>query len=131
MASFLSALAVLPVAAEDQDKVPEVRDIMRKLHKGAENLKDHVGKALKAESPNWEEVQRDTKVYATLAEALGKNEPPKGDASSWKKLTGDYTTQAKALDDAAKKMDRAAASAVYKKLASPATCKGCHSAHKG
>lgn len=127
VASLLTMLAVLPAAAQD-DNVPEIKEVMRKLHKGAESLRAHVGKALKSGSPNWGEIQTDTKVYATLAEALGKNQPPKGDAASWKKLTTEYAKNAKALDDAAKQKDRESAQAAYNKLAN---CTGCHKAHKG
>ena len=63
--------------------------------------------ALKSQSPDWAVVQKETKTYAKFAADMPKNDPPKGDAASYKKLAKAFASNAKALDDAAKKEDLA------------------------
>jgi cytochrome c556 len=115
------------VAADD--KVPSIEDIMQAVNKKKGGLHTDVGDALKAGSVDWETVQKKTKEYSAMADFLGKNEPPKGTKASWEKLTKMYATDAKALNDAAEKKDKAAASATWRKLGGE--CMGCHKQHKG
>ena len=55
--------------------------------------------------------------------ALSKNEPPKGDADSWKKLTGALVKAAKGCVDG----DADAGAALRK----AGNCGACHKKHKG
>jgi cytochrome c556 len=125
---LLAALATSPAGAGDEP-TPTIKDVMRKLHKGANSPLARLKKDLGAPAPNWKAVQDTTKDFVILGAALGKNDPPRGEAAGYKKLADAYFTNAKALDDAAKAEDKAAAQAAYRKLS--ASCKSCHQAHRG
>jgi hypothetical protein len=64
-----------------------------------------------------------------LIDALAKSKPSKGDAESWKKLTTDYLTHSRALEQAILKKDRNAALTAGRMMA-PALCTTCHKAHR-
>ena len=121
-----SLSAFLPAAADDTTE--SVKKIMGAMNKGPKSLTGLLKTALKAQSPNWTVIQKDTKRIAELTDALTKLKPKKGDGSSWEKLSTAYAADAKALDEAAGKKDKAAAEAAFKKLGG--SCKSCHDAHK-
>jgi cytochrome c556 len=110
------------------DKVPTIEDIMQKVNKRNTGLHSVVGTALKGATVDWDAVQAKTKEYTTLADALGKNDPPKGTKASWDKLTKMYAEDAKALNDAAEKKDKATVTSLHKKLSGE--CMACHKAHR-
>jgi cytochrome c556 len=110
------------------DKVPTIEDIMKKVNKPRVGLHSDVGNALKAATVNWDTIQAKTKEYATMADFLGKNDPPKGTKASWEKLTKTYADDAKALNAAAEKMDKATVTSLHKKLSGE--CMACHKAHR-
>ncbi len=123
----ISALATSFVGA-DEEKTATIKEVMRKLHKGANSPLAKLKKALAADSPDWKDIQKLTKDFATFGAALGKNDPPKGEKEDFKKLADAYYHNAKALNDAAKKEDKAAAQAAFKKVST--SCTTCHKAHK-
>jgi cytochrome c556 len=106
-----------------------IKQVMVKLHKGANSPLAKLKNELKAETPAWEEIEKQSKDFVILGASLTKNEPRKGDIENWKKLAVSYFQDAKSLDDAAKAHDKAGTEAAFKKLS--ASCKACHSAHKG
>jgi cytochrome c556 len=108
--------------------VPSIEDIMQKVNKRKSGLHSQIADALKAGTVNWEDVQKKTKEMATLADFLGKNDPPKGDKASWAKLTKTYAVDANALNSAAENKNQSAANAAIKKLSGE--CMGCHRAHR-
>ena len=122
-----AALALAPAGAEVEG-VPSIKEVMVKLHKGANAPLGKIGGALKSDTPDWDAVQKLTKDFVILGASLEKNDPPKGDAASWKTLADQYYADSKALDDAAQAKDRDAAIAAQKKLGG--SCKACHTAHK-
>jgi hypothetical protein len=124
----LLSLAGFAAAALAQDKPPSIKEIMARLNKPG-GLYPTISRALKAEAPDWDEVRLEAKAFVKLADALGKDSPPIGDAGSWAKLTKAYAEHAHALEEAAGKKDRAAASDARAGLGGEA-CKTCHSAHK-
>jgi hypothetical protein len=124
----LGLFAAVSAVAEDE-KTPTIKEVMGKLHKGANAPIAKLKTALKSDSPDWDSIQKTTKDFVILGAALAKNDPPKGEAASWKKQADTYFANAKALDDAASDKDLAAARAAHQKLS--ASCKACHSAHKG
>ncbi|MBL8794879.1 MAG: cytochrome C [Planctomycetia bacterium] len=127
----LAAVILWTNAADAQNgKTPSVKEAMAKLNKGPGSLCPQVGKAIKAEAPNWDEIQKESKQVLVFADALVKNDPPRGDKASWDKLTKAYFASAKELDDAAQKKDKNGAAAAHAKLASSAGCNGCHKAHR-
>jgi cytochrome c556 len=111
-----------------QDKNPNIKDIMTRAHKGSGSVLTTLGRELKAEEPNWSDVQKQTKELVSLGGSLGKNEPPKGSAQSWERLTQQYVKNATALDQAAQDKDRAAAMAARAKIAG--SCAACHKQHR-
>jgi cytochrome c556 len=120
----LLSLSHRPAEAAD----PTIKEIMTKAHKGGNSLITTVGKELKEDTPPWADVQKQTKELVELGSSLGKNDPPKGDKESWKKLTDQYVTDAKALDAAAQKKDKDAATKAHTKLTGQ--CMACHRAHR-
>jgi cytochrome c556 len=110
------------------DKVPTIEDIMQAVNKKKGGLHSDVGDALKMGAVDWDTVQTKTKQYAAMAEFLGKNDPPKGSKASWEKLTKMYADDAKALNAAADKKDKATTASLHKKLSGE--CASCHRAHK-
>jgi cytochrome c556 len=119
------ALVAGPAAAQ---KEPSIKEIMTKAHKGGNSIIASVGKELRGDEPDWEDIQSQSKELVKLGTSLGKNEPPQGDQESWEKLTKQYLTNAKALNEAAKKQDKSAALSAHKKLGD--SCKNCHKVHK-
>jgi hypothetical protein len=105
------------------------KEVMGKLNKGANAPVILLKRELLKASPDWPEIQAQTKEYASVAAALGEAKPPKGDAASWAKLTKEYSETAKAMDEAAQKKDKAAALASNTKLTN--ACTTCHKAHRG
>jgi cytochrome c556 len=125
--STLVTMALM--AGARTDDTPSIKDVMDKLHKGANAPLAKLKTALKAESPDWKAVQEYTKDFVTFGAALAKNDPPRGEKADFEKLAKGYFKNAKALDDAAKAEDKAKAQAALTKIG--ASCKVCHTAHKG
>jgi cytochrome c556 len=123
----LASLVVLVGAALAQDKVPTIKEIMTRVNKPG-GLYPTISKELKADDTDWDEARAQSKAIAKMAAALGKNTAPMGDPLSWAKLTKEYADNARALDDAVAKRDKAAANAARARLGGEA-CKSCHKAH--
>ena len=121
MLASLALVVVWPVLAAD--KVLTIKEIMGKLNKPG-GLRPNLGQDLKADEPDWELIQSQTKEFAALATGLGKNKPPIGDAASWQRLTTAYAADAAALDAAAKKMDKAATLAAHARLSTEVALQG-------
>ena len=120
---------VVPVAAlAFDDETPSIKTVMGKLHKGSTSQTNTLKKQAQANPPDWEAIGKTTKDFVILGASLAKNDPPKGDKESWKKLATKYFDNAKALDDAAKDKDITKLQAAQKSMG--ASCKACHTAHK-
>jgi cytochrome c556 len=122
----LLAVAALATSVVGADKAPSIEEIMTTAHDEENGLLELIDKGLKGEK--WADVTKKTKELVPLAEALGKNKPPKGPAASWKKLSDEYVAQAKSLDAAAAKKDKATATKALETLQK--SCLTCHKAHK-
>ncbi len=133
LGSVLAVLACAGIsgvrAGSAYEATPSVKEIMKKINGGPKSISGKLKTALKSSKPDWSVIQEDTKEYVELSEALAKNEPKKGSKESWEKLSKGYLDHATALDEAAKKEDKAGVQAALKKAG--ATCKACHTAHKG
>ena len=125
--ALAAVLAFSPAGAQDT-KAPTVKQVMGKLTKGPNSLTATLGKDLQDDAPAWDDIQKDTKEFVKFADALGKNDPPKGEKDSWQKLTKAYAENAKAMDDAAQKKDRKVALAAHNKLST--ACMSCHDQHR-
>jgi cytochrome c556 len=119
-------LILSPIHAQEE-KTPTIKAAMKKLHGGDSSLRPTIAKALKAEQPDWAEVQKATKEFSKLAASLTKNNPPQGDKASWETLTKAFVENAKAMDQAAQKKDKDGTKAAHAKLGN---CKSCHDAHR-
>jgi cytochrome c556 len=117
-------------AGAQNGKTPSVKEVMKKINYRDTALCPSLGKMLKADAPNWDEIQKDVKQIVANVEELPKNDPPRGDRTNWNKLTGDYLADAKALDAAVQRKDKSGALAAHAKIANPAYCTACHKAHR-
>jgi cytochrome c556 len=113
-------------AADDKEKTPTIKEIMKKGHAGTKSLLK--GIAAQAKAGEWDEAQNGAKTLKTFGEALGKNTPEKGDKESWKKLTDEYKDNTKAVAEAAEKKNAKGVTTALGKIGM--SCKGCHSAHR-
>lgn len=107
------ASAALLVNAADKPK-HSIKEVMKAVHKGDDPLCKKVAKG--------EGTKDDFKTLVECYTALPLNEPPKGDAKSWKE-------KSTALLDAAKDLEAGKAGALDQYKAA-VNCKACHSAHK-
>jgi hypothetical protein len=128
VAGVIGVMAVALASAFAADKIPTVKEIMDKLHKGANPPIILIKRSLQSGEPDWEEIQKQTKEFVELGGALGKNDPPQGDNASWAKLTKQYFENAKAMDAAAQKNDKRETLRYQAKLAG--SCTTCHKIHR-
>jgi hypothetical protein len=128
LALLVAAVLLLPPSTAADKDSPAIKEIMTKAHKGPDSLIGKLGAELKDDDPEWPKVQAQTKELVGLGAALGKNTPPKGDKESWEKLTTAYEDNAKDMDKAAQKKDKATTAADLKNLTN--MCMHCHKAHK-
>ncbi len=127
VASTLATIALLAGARTQESAT--IKEVMDKLHKGGNAPLAKLKTALKAESPDWTEVQGLTKDFVKFGALLEKNDPPRGEKADFEKLAKAYYKNAKALDDSAKAEDKGKAQSALNKIG--ASCKSCHTAHKG
>jgi cytochrome c556 len=113
--------------AANQDEIPSIEKIMKTLHGKKGHLKA-VQAELKRQSPDWPKVDKEAKTIVKFGGFLTKNDPPRGEKSSFEKLAKSYETHAKFLEKAAEKENLKGAREAMKKLGN--TCKACHDAHK-
>ena len=137
-ASLFAALGVFAVALsygsaatpghqdKQDEKVPDISEIMLKGHKGTDAYINRIKTAAKA--GKWEDAEKYAKTLAFFGDNLGKNKPPKGSAESWAKLTKKYQENTKAVYKATEDKN---AKEVNKSLgAITSSCGQCHKAHK-
>jgi cytochrome c556 len=124
---IVGSLMTNPADAQ-KDRTPTVKEIMGKLHKGANAPLTTIRADLQMNPPDWKEIQQAAKDFVTFGEALTKNNPPKGDKKSWDKFAAQYVENAKALDKAAQGKDQKAALAAHTRLND--SCKSCHGLHR-
>jgi hypothetical protein len=110
---MLAGLVCLPVSAADEEKMPSIKDVMKKVMKGKPNF---LAKVVKEGS---EAEKKELHKYLV---ALSKNTPKKGGEESWKKLT---TALVEASTELVDGKEGAGA-----KLMKASNCKSCHSEHK-
>lgn len=109
-------------------KTPTISEVMKKSNNPRTGLRKDITDAVKAGAVDWDAVQEKTKELAELADALGKNTPPRGSKESWTKLSKEWAKGAKELDEAAKKKDTATVTSVQATL--QRKCGSCHMAHQ-
>ena len=123
-----AALLALAPAHAGNRETPSVKEIMGKANKPT-GIYFNLGQDLKDDNPAWPDIQQEAKELARLADALHQAAPPRGDKDSWDKLTKAYANNAKALVQAASKMDQTAAHQAHAKMGGNA-CMTCHKPHR-
>lgn len=103
------------IGADDDDSKPKhsIKDVMKKAMKGPLLKKVASGEA----------SDKEKKQLKAMMVSLSKNEPPKGDADSWKELTGALVKAANSAVEGGEDAGEA--------LKKAANCKACHGKHKG
>jgi hypothetical protein len=130
LAGVLAVLTAVTLADAQGEKPPTIKEIMTKLNKGPNSMTPSLGKDLRDNPVDWDHIQKEAKIYASLVATVQKSRPPKGDAASWDKLVKAYAEKAKAFEDAAEKKDQKGAQAAVARLANVKDCKTCHDAHR-
>ena len=90
-----------------------IKDVMKKVMKGKPNFLSKVADG------GTDAEKKELHEYLV---ALSKNKPKKGDADSWKELTGKLVKASQDLVDGKEDAGKAVMKA--------ANCKACHSKHK-
>jgi cytochrome c556 len=115
-------------ARDDDEQTPTIKAIMEKLHTGKKSPLNTVKTALKANSPNWEELQTQAKLFKKYGDSLEKNDPPRGKKDAYAKLAKAYAASAKSLEEAAERENLKGARDAFKKITN--SCTTCHKSHK-
>jgi cytochrome c556 len=124
----LACLTAGSAGAQDDEENPSIKTVMEKLHKGAKSPVNNLKTALKASSPDWEAVQKETKLIKKYGDALPKNDPPRGKKEAFEKLAKAYADSAKSLNEAAERENLKGARDALKKIQN--SCAACHKAHR-
>jgi len=128
LALGLLAGTVLGLSATEADKTPTIKQIMQQANKPT-GIFFNLKKDLEDDDPMWAEMRAESRELVQLADALGKQTPPKGDKASWMKLSRAYAADATKLDQAIAKRDRKAGRAAIARMGG-ATCTTCHKTHR-
>ena len=116
--TFLGGSSVWLWAAEPSKTKAEIKELMGKVNKGDGSPMGKLSKELKAETPDWPEVQKQLKEVTDLGRVLGEcKELAAGKTERYQKAVS-------ALGAAAEKKDKAAALAARKLMLQ--SCGGCH-----
>ena len=83
---------------------------------------------LKGNSPDWEEIQKQAKLFKKYGEALPKSDPPRGKKDAYEKLAKAYAASAKSFDEAAERENLKGARDAFKKISG--SCTTCHKSHR-
>jgi cytochrome c556 len=110
----------LPVYGEDRGdkKTQQVKEMMRKAHKGEASPLALVGTQLKTETPDWILVGQNVKVLSDMADMLRER------GTVYYHSPDSYIASARALAKAARAKDRKAAEAAVMGLNQ--SCSSCH-----
>jgi hypothetical protein len=113
-AALLGGLAFTPLALAAGKPKYTVKEVMKEIHKG----EDNIGKRVVKGQASKEDIDKMVEYYASLP----LNDPPRGDKQDW-------VAKTTALVKASQELKAGKPSAVehYKQAAD---CKACHQAHK-
>ena len=123
------ALVLSPSLAEEKDKAPPIKLIMKTANAGPKALLSQTAAGLKSADPKWDDLAKTTASLVKCVSYLEKNTPPKGNKESWEKMAGAYIAKAKALDEAVSKKEKGEAEGIVKQM--QGSCSACHKLHKG
>ncbi len=106
-----------------------IDEVMVKLFRGPQSLKDSIGRELSSDAPPWESIQQQANEVAQLTASLAKYDPPKGSKESWTKHTSSFSKTGASLASAAEHKNKTDALAAHGALAK--SCQACHQEHRG
>jgi cytochrome c556 len=112
---------------KDDKKPLTTKQVMGKMN-GKKGLPAKTNEA--AAAGKWEDAVKSAKEAKAVGEALGKNQPKKGDKESWEKLTKEYAEKAKELLEAAEKKDAMEVKKLSEVWTKNQNCKTCHDSHR-
>ena len=116
--SFAAAVlaGLIPTSAPAADAQPKytIKDVMKALHKGDENI----GKKVSRGQGTADDFAKLVDYYS----ALPANKPPRGEQASWDAKTAALVKAAKSL--------KAGDSGALEAYKAATNCKACHTAHK-
>jgi cytochrome c556 len=115
-------------ASADDDETPSIKTVMEKLHKGTKSPLNSAKAALKSNSPDWDEIQKQAKLFNKYGEALPKSDPPRGKKEAYAKLAKAYAASAKSFEEAAERENLKGARDAFKKISG--SCTTCHKSHR-
>ncbi len=124
----IACLAVGAASARDDDETPSIKTVMEKLHKGAKSPLNTVKAALKGAAPDWEDLQKQAKLFKKYGDALPKSDPPRGKKEAYAKLAKAYASSAKSFEEAAERENLKGARDAFKKITG--SCTACHKSHR-
>jgi cytochrome c556 len=116
------------LSAGGDKKVPSVKEIMMKAHGEDDAVLKKIRNDVRQDDVDWAEVQKLSRELVKHAVNLEKNKAPMGPQDSWKKLTADYTKNAKAVEAGAKKKEKSAVTTPLGAIGK--SCGICHKKHK-
>lgn len=125
LVAVFACVAMAPVWADDS---PGIEEIMKKVNGKKAGLHGKLKEGLKAGTPDWDKLAKNSEEYKKLIEGLGKNNPPKGEKSSWTKLTDKYKENAGKVNDSIGKKDKEAAMKALGAIEK--SCGECHKLHQ-
>lgn len=123
---MIAVMATYGVAVTADDKLPTIKEIMVKGHKGTDAYLAKIKADAKAEK--WDEAKDYAKSLVVFGEAIGKNKPPKGEDESWSKLSKKYLSNTQAVLKAVEAKDTAGTNKALGAIGM--SCGECHKAHK-
>lgn len=110
-----------------QEKGLTIKEIMKAGHAGSDPLLKQV--IVASGGGKWDAAVAAAKSLESNSALMEKATPGKGDAASWEKQAGGYHKNMTALLTAAEKKDAAGVKTAVGAIT--ASCKACHSVHKG
>ena len=125
-AGFLVCAILAPAWADDS--VPQIEEIMKKVNSKKAGLQFKLVEGVKASDPKWDDMGKQAKDYKKLIDFLAKNNPPKGDKSSWETMTKKYSEGAAKVEEAVSKKDKDGTTKALESMNK--MCGSCHKAHK-
>jgi cytochrome c556 len=125
---LMVGLVAAPAGTSSDEETPTIKKVMQTLHKGKTSPLNTVKAALKGDSPDWTNVQKEAKVFVTYGAALPKNDPPRGEKASFEKLAKAYASAAETLESSATKEDLKGSRDAFNKIST--SCAACHKAHR-
>jgi hypothetical protein len=114
--------------AAEGERTPSIRAVMHKQYRVTRAPFKLIKNELDSPMPDWAKIAEAARDFVALGTYLDKNEPKWGEKASWQQFTALHMKEAKEMERAADEHDRAALSAVHRRIET--ACDACHDAHR-